>query len=85
MAKLHYRVSFWLVLQAEDDIEHIFGFCQSEYILRASSILEVIPMENKVKGTRYDVGNNSRYCWYCSDNCQYHCHSDQYYTDRNET
>ena len=38
-----------------------FAFCQSEYILRTSSMLEVIPMENKAKGTRHDVGNNSRY------------------------
>lgn len=42
-------------------------------------------MENKVKGTRYDVRNNSLYCWYCSDNYQYHCHGDQYHTDRKET
>lgn len=42
-------------------------------------------MENKVKGTRYDVGNNSRYCWYCSDDYQYRCHGDQYLTDRKET
>ena len=37
------------------------------------------------KGTRYDVGNNSRYCWYCSDNYQYHCHGDQYHANHKET
>lgn len=31
-------------------------------------------MENKVKGTRYDVGDNSQYCWYSCDNYKYHCH-----------
>ena len=38
-------------------------------------------MENTVKGTRYDVGYNGQYCWYCSDSCQYYCHDDQYHTD----
>ena len=33
-------------------------------------------MENKVKGTEYDVGNNSQYCWYYSDDYQYRCHND---------
>lgn len=42
-------------------------------------------MENKVKGTRYDVGNNNRYCWYCGDDYQYHRHNDQYHTDHGET
>lgn len=42
-------------------------------------------MENKVKGTRYDVGNHNWYCWYCSDNYQYYCHSDQYYANHKET
>ena len=62
-----------------------FAFCQNEYILRTSSILEVILMENKVKGTRYGVGNNSRYSWYCSDDYQYHCYINQYHTDHRET
>lgn len=42
-------------------------------------------MENKVKGKGYDVRNNSRHCWYCSDSYQYHCHGNQYHTDRKET
>lgn len=42
-------------------------------------------MENKVKGTGYDVGNNYQYCWYCCDDDQYHCHNDQYHTDHKET
>lgn len=42
-------------------------------------------MENKVKGTRYDIRNNSRYYWYCSDDYQYHRYNDQYHTDRQET
>lgn len=42
-------------------------------------------MENKVKGTRYDDGNNHRNCWYCSDNHQYYCHADQYQTVLCET
>lgn len=41
-------------------------------------------MENKVKGTRYDVGNNSGYCWYCSDDYQYRGHGDQYHIDSKE-
>ena len=42
-------------------------------------------MENKVKGTRNGVGNNSRYSWYCSDDYQYHCYINQYHTDHRET
>ena len=42
-------------------------------------------MENKVKGTRYDVGNDCQYCWYCSVNDKYHCHSNQYHTDCKDT
>ena len=41
-------------------------------------------MENTVKGKGYDVGNDSRYRWYCSDDCQYHCHVNQYHTDSKE-
>lgn len=37
-------------------------------------------MENIVKGTRYDDGNDGRNRWYCSDNHQYYCHPDQYHT-----
>ena len=40
--------------------------------------LEVIPMENIVKGTKYDVRNTSQFSWYCSDDYQYHCHNYQY-------
>lgn len=37
-------------------------------------------MENETKGTKYDVRNNCRYCWYCSDSHQYYRHIDQYHT-----
>lgn len=33
-------------------------------------------MENKVKGTKYDVRNNSGYCWYYSVDYQYNRHYD---------
>ena len=42
-------------------------------------------MENTVKGKRYDVGNDSQYRWYCSDNYQYRCHINQYHADHKET
>lgn len=35
-------------------------------------------MENKVKGTGYDVGNDGKYC---SDCGQYLCYCNQHYTD----
>lgn len=38
-------------------------------------------MENEVKGTKYDVGNNGGNCKYYCDSNQYHCHFNQYYTD----
>ena len=39
-------------------------------------------MENKVKGTRFDVRNNRWDCRYCSDGDQYHRHYHQYRTYR---
>lgn len=42
-------------------------------------------MENSVKGKRYDVGNNSRYCRYCGNGYQYHRYNNQYLTDFKET
>ena len=42
-------------------------------------------MENKVKGTKYDVRDNSKYCWYCSDNYQYRCYDNQYHTNHKKT
>ena len=42
-------------------------------------------MENKVKGTKYDVGNNGRYCWYHSDGYQYYHHDDKYHSEHKET
>jgi len=38
-------------------------------------------MENKAKGKRYDVGNNSRTHRYCSDGYQYHRHNNQYHKE----
>lgn len=39
-------------------------------------------MENKVKGTGYDVRSNRGYRRYCSNNGQYHCFWYQYRTIR---
>ena len=42
-------------------------------------------MENRVKGTKYDVRNNR---WYRRDYCnnyQYHCYNNQYPTNHKET
>lgn len=62
-----------------------FTFCQNDYILRTSSIVEVVHMENEVKGTKYDDGNNSRRCWYYRNNYQYHCYNNEYHTILPET
>ena len=72
------------LLQAKNSIIHTengkrFAFRLSpEYILRTSGILEVILVENTVKGKGYDVGNNSWAHRYCSDGYQYHRHHYQY-------
>lgn len=38
-------------------------------------------MENKVKGSKYDVGNTGGDFKYCCDNYQYHHHYDEYHTN----
>ncbi|MCM1416666.1 MAG: hypothetical protein NC430_12185 [bacterium] len=42
-------------------------------------------MENIVKGTRYDVGNDHRDYWYRSDNNQHYCHINRYQKALKET
>ena len=37
-------------------------------------------MENKVKGTRFDVGNDSGYRGYCGNSGQYNSYRYQYHT-----
>jgi hypothetical protein len=73
--------SFFLIFNYLSDILYIWGvpengkrfaFRRNKYILGASSILEVIPMENKVKGTGYDVRNNNWHCQHCGNGYQHH-------------